>query len=269
MPLVISGVIILLVLFWLMLEYSVFIPAGKGIPVLMYHKISKIKADGLSVPEENFEKQLEYISSKGYHPISFTDLLKIQDSADKLPSRPVILTFDDAYTDFAERALPVLKKFNFKVTVFIPVGYMGNTNVWDNGSDRIMTVEQIQAIAHNENVEFGMHSFLHNSYNDMNLDDMREDLENCSRTLSFHKIPFVNVLAYPYGSYPKHDKLLNREMKNLFHENGLKFALRIGNRINSWPLKDPYEMKRIDIKGTDTFTTFKIKLSKGRKKLFS
>jgi hypothetical protein len=58
-------------------------------------------------------------------------------------------------------------------------------------------------------------------------------------------------------------------MKEIFRTSRLQFALRIGNRVNRWPLKDPYEVKRIDIKGTDSFSTFITKLKKGRRKVFS
>ena len=268
-PILISALIIFLIFVWLTLEYSLLVPPKKGLPILMYHKISADVANGLSVLSGNFEKQLEYIRKKGYHTMSFAELIKIRENGGGLPSHPIVLTFDDAYTDFTELALPMLKRFNFKATVFIPVAYIGKTNIWDKGTDPIMSVEQIKAISQDENIEFGMHSFLHRSYGDFTLNDMRDDLENCLQTLRFYKIPFVHILAYPFGGYPKKDQLLNSQMKQLFREMGLKFALRIGNRINPWPLKNPYEMKRIDIKGTDNFTTFKTKLKKGRKKLFS
>jgi hypothetical protein len=58
-------------------------------------------------------------------------------------------------------------------------------------------------------------------------------------------------------------------MKDLFRDFKFDFALRIGNRINHVPFNDPYELKRIDIKGTDSMYTFTIKLRKGRQKLFS
>lgn len=265
----IAAVIAVAVILWLTLEYSFIIPYKKGIPILMYHKVSPGFADGLTVPAKSLETQFEYLRNKNYTPLSFSELKQLHESGKSLPSKPVIITFDDAYADFAELALPLLKKFNFTATVFIPVGYMGKTNVWDQGSDAIMSAEQIKNIALNENIEFGLHSFLHRNYAGLNPEDMQEDLDNCSGTLNYYKIPFVNVLAYPYGGYPKKDKLLNQQMKQLFLKQGLSFALRIGNRINSWPLKDPYELRRIDIKGTDNYLTFKIKLRKGRKKLFS
>ncbi len=265
----ISTAVIILVLVWLTLEYSFLIPPKTGLPVLMYHKVSANVTNRLSVSPGNFMKQMEYIRKKGYKTMSFAELAKIRETGGILPSHPIVLTFDDAFADFTEWALPTLKKFNFKATVFIPVAYIGKSNLWDKGSDQIMSADQIKAVAEDENIEFGMHSFLHRSYGDLNLEDMQDDLENCYQTLTFYGIRFVHVLAYPFGGYPKKDKLLKSQMKQMFREKGLEFAMRIGNRINSWPLKNPYEMKRIDIKGTDNFTTFKTKIRKGRKKLFS
>ena len=268
-PILIAAFIAVATILWLIVEYSFFIPPKKGIPILMYHKVSPGFADGLTIPAKTLETQFEYLREKNYTPLSFAELKTLHESGASLPSKPVIITFDDAYADFAEFALSLLKKFNFTATVFIPVGYLGKTNVWDQGSDAIMSAEQIKEIAFNEKIEFGLHSFLHRNYAGLNPEDMQEDLENCSKMLNYYKIPFVNVLAYPYGSYPKKDKILKQQMKQIFLKQGLSFALRIGNRINSWPVKDPYEMKRIDIKGTDNYFTFKTKLRKGRKKLFS
>jgi hypothetical protein len=98
---------------------------------------------------------------------------------------------------------------------------------------------------------------------------MEEDLNNCRQTLEFYGIPYVKALAYPYGGYPKRDPELKAQMISLFQKTGLDFALRIGNRINPWPIRLPYEINRIDIKGTDSFFTFRTKLTKGRAKLFA
>ena len=103
----------------------------------------------------------------------------------------------------------------------------------------------------------------------MSVEEMAEDIDNCYKVLEGNKIPYIKVLAYPFGAYPKKDKDRKAGMKRLFQDKGLLLALRIGNRINHWPLPDPYEVKRIDIKGNENFMTFKIKLKKGRKKLFS
>lgn len=263
------SVVALLVLIWLVLEFGILIPARKGIRVLMYHKVSEGVTDGITISTEKLKRQFEYIRRKGYQTLSFDDLSAAIRTGKPLPRRPLILTFDDAYRDFRENAYPLLKMFGFKASVFIPVGYMGKTNTWDNGSDPILTVSEIRELANTGTIEFGIHSFLHRSYAQMDPAGMENDLELCIQTLGYHSIPFVRVLAYPYGSYPKRDPLLRARMKDIFRASRLQFALRIGNSINRWPLKDIYELKRIDIRGTDNFYTFKTKLLKGRRKVFS
>lgn len=254
---------------YLTVEYSLFIPARRGLPVLMYHKIAENNPDGLTLTTEQFDMQLMYLKEKGYQTICFTELKNLLREGAALPKKTVIITFDDAYRNFRELALPLLRKYQFKATVFVPVAYVGKTNIWDRGSDPILTVEELKQIANREEAEIGLHSFLHRSYGDMAPADMEEDLQNCYSTLAFHAIPFVKVLAYPYGGFPKKDKQLKGQMVEVFHKMDLDFALRIGNRINRWPLRAPYEIKRIDIKGTDSFFIFRTKLKKGRARLFA
>ena len=263
-----SGLIILS-LIGLTLNYSFLIPSKKGLSILMYHKVSEDKADRLTIPVGKLDQQLFFICEKGYTLISFEELHKTISAGTALPKKPLILTFDDAYENFNTYALPLLKKYNIKATVFVPVGYMGKTNIWDRGEEPILGPEMVKELTKTELVEIGLHSFLHRSYSDLAIEDIKEDLTNCINTLNFYKIPFVPVLAYPFGGFPKKDQTILIQMKELFREYKLFFAVRIGNRINSLPIRDPYKLKRIDIKGTEGFLTFRIKLKKGRTKLFS
>ena len=264
-----TSVVFLIVLIWLILEYGILIPPPKGLPILMYHKVSEEKSDGITITTEKLKKQFEFIRRKGYNTLSFDDLAAAMRIGKPLPKRPLILTFDDAYRDFKDHAVPLLTTYGFKASVFIPVGFMGKTNGWDKGSDPILSVSEIRELSNSGNIEFGIHSYLHRSYAELDPAGMEQDLDLCIQTLGYHNIPFVRVLAYPYGGYPKKDPQLKARMKEIFRLSHLQFALRIGNRINRWPLKDPYELKRIDIKGTDNFHTFKTKLKKGRRKVFS
>jgi peptidoglycan/xylan/chitin deacetylase (PgdA/CDA1 family) len=265
----VATVVFLLILIWLILEYGILIPPRKGLSILMYHKVSEGKVDGISISAEKLKRQFEFIRRKGYHTLSFDELAAAIKIGKPLPKRPLILTFDDAYRNFQQYAVPLLKAYGFKASVFIPVGFIGQTNIWDNGSDPLLSVAEIRELATKGNIEFGIHSYLHRNYAELDAAGMEQDLGLCIQTLGYHNIPFVRVLAYPYGGYPKKDPQLKAKMKEIFRISRLQFALRIGNRINRWPFKDPYELNRIDIKGTDNFYTFKTKLRKGRRKLFS
>lgn len=240
-----------------------------GLPVLMYHKVANTGPDGLTVTADMLELELSFLREKGYEPISFVDLKDSIEIGKLLPKRPVIITFDDAYVNFRTHALPVLKRLKQKATLFVPVAFMGKTNLWDQGSEKILSAEELKRIEDDGSVEIGIHSFLHRRYDELAPEDIREDLENCFNTMEFHHIRTSRVLAYPYGAFPRKDPELNNLMKEIFSAMQLWFALRIGNRINKLPLKDKYEIKRIDIKGTDSFRTFRTKLAHGRKNIFA
>ncbi len=266
---IIASALLVALLTWLTLEYSMLIPPKKGLPILMYHKVSADKKDRLTVTADDLELQFAYLKERGTHVLSFRDLKQLIRDGEPLPRKAIILTFDDAYRDFRTIVLPLLQKYDLKATVFVPLAYIGKTNSWDRGSDPVMNADDLRTVAGNPHVEVGLHSFLHRSYGDMAIEDMEEDLKNCFSTLSYYHIPFVKVLAYPFGSYPKKDPVLKEQMFALFKNQELDFALRIGNRINAFPPKQPYELKRIDIRGTNSFFIFKTKLQKGRAKLFS
>jgi hypothetical protein len=48
-------------------------------------------------------------------------------------------------------------------------------------------------------------------------------------------------------------------------EKDLRLAFRIGNRINRLPVKEPFVVQRIDIRGDETFRRFQRKLKWGGK----
>jgi peptidoglycan/xylan/chitin deacetylase (PgdA/CDA1 family) len=267
--LIIALVPVFAALFYFTLEYSFLVPSPRGLPVLMYHKVKPDQRDGLTVSTLQFERQLRFLQKAGYQSLHFNEIRELLKQNRPLPSKAVVLTFDDAYENFRTEALPLLQKYGFIATVFIPVAYMGRTNVWDAGNEPILDAASIKQMALNGEACFGLHSFLHRNYVEMSVEEMKDDLIRCMNSLKAEGILFDKVLAYPYGGFPKKDPERRKEMEVLFAETGLDFALRIGNRINRWPLIKPYEVKRIDIRGTDTFFVFKTKLRKGRAKLFS
>jgi peptidoglycan/xylan/chitin deacetylase (PgdA/CDA1 family) len=268
-PEIIIPILFVLALIYLTVEYSLLIPHRKGLPILMYHNITSGHYDGLNIPAEKLEMQFMYLKEKGYMSLSLKQLSALMNDGGRLPKKSFVLTFDDAFVSIENLLLPLLERYDFCATVFVPVAFIGKSNLWDEGGIPVMTAESLQKISRNPHIEIGLHSFIHRSYNEMDLSDMREDLQNCRQTLEFYKIPFFRALAYPYGGYPKKDLKFKKEMFDMFREWGLEFAFRIGNRINPLPLKKRFEVKRIDIKGTDSFFIFKTKLKKGRAKVFA
>lgn len=256
----------LLILLWLVWRYSLFIPAPKGLPILMYHKVSPHWNDPLTISVDRLDRQLRYIKSKGYTPISFLELKESLHSRSSLPAKPVLVTFDDGYRSTYELAYPLLLKHQVKATVFLPVAFIGRTNTWDAGDEPLISYATIREIA-GPLVDFGLHSYRHENYQSLSAEQVETDLAQCLRTLEENDCPFIRVFAYPYGRMPR-DERVHQAMHDSFRRHGIDFAVRIGSRINTLPPKDVYELKRTGVRGTDSFWEFKIKLQKGRAKLF-
>ena len=257
-------IVIVCTCLFLTVQYSLFLPTVKGLPVLMYHKVRENVNDDLTISTQNLDKQFGYLSAHGYTCISLGRVLGIKDA--KLPHRPFVLTFDDAYLNNLEFLYPLLQKYNFHATIMLPVGHLGKINQWDAGHEPLMNYEQLLSMD-SRFVSFGLHTFDHISLKNVPFPDIVADIEKCKKELGRNGINYLPVLAYPYGGYPRKGAQ-KEEFFKLLEQQGIAYGLRIGNRINKWPFKNRFEVKRIDMKGDDSFWTFKTKLSKGRVKMF-
>lgn len=66
-----------------------------------------------------FEQQLKYFKDN-YNVIRMEDIFNYFDNGVDLPVYPLLLTFDDGYIDNYTVALPLLKKYGFQGSFFIP-----------------------------------------------------------------------------------------------------------------------------------------------------
>ncbi len=91
--------------------------------ILLYHRVADEGIDpwGLCVRPDHFAEQMEVLH-KCYHPISLDEMVKHLRNK-SLPSRSVVVTFDDGYVDNLTAAKPILEKFEVPATVFIITGY--------------------------------------------------------------------------------------------------------------------------------------------------
>ncbi len=81
--------------------------------VLTYHRVCDAEA---------FEEQMRYLATR-YHVVSMPELLHVYQQGDALPPRSVMLTFDDAYQNFADCAWPILKAYGMPVSLFVPTAF--------------------------------------------------------------------------------------------------------------------------------------------------
>ena len=225
------------------------------LPILMYHDISTHKSGDLVISLEKLEAQFAYLEAQDYQSYHFSEL----EGLETLKSvKNIVITFDDAYVSQVELAYPLLKKYKLKATIFVPFNFVGKKDAWNTNSVPIMTVEQLKKIDTSV-FELGFHSFDHKKYDELSLVHMEQDITKSIQFVADHHLNFAPALAYPYGKYPKRNPV-KREFFEMLKDYDLKYGLRIGNRINNFPFKTPYEIQRIDVRGDFSMTTFRRKL---------
>lgn len=229
------------------------------LPVLMYHHVSLTQSAGLTISLEKLETQLKWLSENGYRSFHFSELEALK----TLPKKKnIIITFDDAYVSQMELAVPLLQKYKLKATFFVPLQYLGKTDEWNTASNPIMTVPQLRSLDP-KTIELGYHSFYHKKYHELSENEIRNDSRKCFETIAEHQLKFSPVLAYPYGKYPRATKEKQAFFK-LLQKDNFKYGLRIGNRLNKFPFKEPFEIQRLDIKGEYSLAKFQRKVKYGK-----
>lgn len=237
------------------------------LPILMYHNVSdkESDSDGLTISTQRLEEQFRYLIENDFNSFHLSEL----ESLTEIPQKSVVLTFDDVTENQLLYAVPLLEKYNLKATFFIPFGYIGKADLWNEGpeasGEKIMSMLELQGL--DSRVELGLHSYAHKKYATLSESEINEDFDKCFRIVEQNGLKVYNAVAYPYGNYPKKEPKKS-QFKRVLQHNNVKMGLRIGNKINSFPFKDPYEIMRIDVKGNDSLLKFKLKLRFGKLKLF-
>ncbi len=136
------------------------------VPVLMYHGVSEDGPPGLTryrVTPALFKAQLRWLRANGYYTIDSGQLAQQMASGQPFYGRPVMLTFDDGFQDFAENAWPLLLEHDFTAEVFVVTGRVGQTASWDarlGPPTPLMNAATIARLAA-EGVSFGSHLATH------------------------------------------------------------------------------------------------------------
>lgn len=129
--------------------------------VLNYHDILEEEEkvppfDRIAVNKQHLEDHFAWLKKNNYHVISVQDVLDAVKSQKALPSKAVILTFDDGYVSFYNRAMPLLKKYHYPATLAVVGSWLEGKVV--PGVKPLMSVAQIREVMDSGLVEIASHS---------------------------------------------------------------------------------------------------------------
>jgi peptidoglycan/xylan/chitin deacetylase (PgdA/CDA1 family) len=252
-------------------QIRIFHLPGNKLRVLEYHSISTDGfEDQITISKEKFITHLDYLKKHGYRTMWLSEIDVYQQQKKSLPPKTVVLTFDDGYKNNYTELFPLLKHYDMKAVCFMVLGRIGRNIDWPgqyvNDTMELMTKDQLVEIG--SHIELAHHTFKHDNYTKISFQDIDEDLKLCNGVIAKEGLNVFPALAYTFGRYYRKRGVKQMQLFDLLKRHGIKYAFRIGNRINVFPLKSFYDIQRTDIRGTDSMADFKKKVRWGRKKIF-
>jgi peptidoglycan/xylan/chitin deacetylase (PgdA/CDA1 family) len=211
------------------------------VPILMYHHIGEagpgadaIRED-LSVSPADFEAQLRYLIERGYEPTSLESLVLHLQTGRPLPEKPVVLTFDDGFSDQYTNAYPLLYRYGFTGTFFII------TRFPDEGRPEYMAWSEIELL-HAGGMEIGSHSYTHPSLKGKSFEYIVWQVLGSKEAIEARIREPVRFFSYPSGQY---DQLV----KDVLQSAGYWAAVTVesGSLQSS---EAPFELRRIRVRGS-------------------
>src|ERR1035437_2489006 len=96
---------------------------------VLFHDVSDTESSftrglGGTITRKNFEAALQFLI-RHYTPVSLQEILEDSEGR-RLPPRPVLVTFDDAYASISEFAAPLCLKFGVPALFFVNASCLDN-----------------------------------------------------------------------------------------------------------------------------------------------
>jgi peptidoglycan/xylan/chitin deacetylase (PgdA/CDA1 family) len=229
--------------------------AASAIPILMYHRVADGPPRRYAVSVDVFATQMRLLARSGFWTPTLAQLREA--IAHKVPfvGRPVMLTFDDGYRDFAESAWPILREHGLGAVVFPVTGRVGGVAKWDahldGGAAELMDWATLRRVA-DEGVEIGSHGATHRPFSRLSLGEIYEEAQQSRDQITRQIGRTPEAFCYPYGLS---DILVECEIA----DSGYSLAMS----CKPGPCKltaPPFALPRIEVAGFDSPGQFARKL---------
>lgn len=210
--------------------------------ILLYHNIDHHCSDRFIISPAQFKNHLRLLKALRYRSITLSEVPNV--IADNKSGSPiVVLTFDDGYEDNYTSALPLLKQYGMKATLFTAAGWVGLNNEWDRDKRK----RQFRHMGWDElrewtrcGMEIGSHTINHIRLNEITTEDkLRNEILGSKQILEEKLQQPIRTFSYPWGKY--HDLA-----KKMVREAGYQLAVTMNSGIVKTG-SDMYALPRFEV----------------------
>ncbi len=262
--------------------------SGLRIPILMYHSISTQDDPGskpyyqTNTRPEVFARQMKFLADNNYQVISLSEALSLiskpssQATNHKPPtavSSPVtghrspvtgmpryaVLTFDDGYRDFHDNAWPILEKYGFTATMFLPTLFISDQRKKLGGKD-CLTWNEVKALA-GEGAIFGSHTVAHVQLYNIDRQNIDSELRDSKEAIEEKLRKKIEYYSYAHA-FPEQDDEFIRLMEGGLRKAG--YLCAVSTRIGAVKLgENSFFLKRLPVNSQDDGMLLQAKLEGG------
>lgn len=210
----------------------------KEVPVLCYHRIRDFKGnESLSmenyiVPADVFKEQIKSLADSGYQTITADQYYNYLAINEKLPAKPVMITFDDTSEEQFIIGAAEMDKYGFKGVYFIMTISIDRPGY--------MSKQQLKELADNGHT-IAAHTWDHHRVTKYSEEDWNKQLSESKQTLENITGKPIRHFAYPFG-------LWNIEAIPELKKREIKTAYQLAAKRDS--LEPLYTIRRMLVPGT-------------------
>jgi peptidoglycan/xylan/chitin deacetylase (PgdA/CDA1 family) len=232
---------------------------GRGVVVLIYHRVGGGSDLEMDLPVELFEMQAAALAASGrVVPLgdALARLAQSPDGAETTADRDaVVLTFDDGTVDFVEHALPILERHRLPATVYAATAFIDEGRPFP-GDARPLSWGALADAGATGLVGVGSHTHEHRLLDRLTPDAVEGELDRSIELIGEH-LGFP-PLDFAYPKAVAGSVVADRAVRDRFRS-----AALAGTRPNPIGAADPYRLARSPIQRSDGMYWYERKVRGG------
>jgi peptidoglycan/xylan/chitin deacetylase (PgdA/CDA1 family) len=225
----------------------------RTLAVLGFHKIGKPSPGAWEswyyIPEQTFLHCLQYLREAGWQVISLYQLLYGLRVPQSLPSRSVLLTFDDGYRSVLKSALPLMQRCGYPGVLFVPTNFIGGRfplHLSPEAPEEVCDWDDLRRLERS-GISIESHGTSHVSFSQLSGAELREEVQESKHAIETQMHKRVRAIAFPYGDAGISQGATSRILRETSYQAGFLY----GGGPMHLPIRNPYSLSRIAM-GSDS-----------------
>lgn len=225
----------------------------RGTAILMYHAFGgqDEPASRFVIPARHFERHLRRLARRRRPVLDLEELVAGRREGRLAPAGAVVITMDDGYADNRELAAPLLRRFDFRATVFAVADRIGGSADWDGAGELtgrpLLDWYGLRAL-HENRVGIGAHTRTHPRLPELDEQTLADEVQGSRAELTERLGSPINAFSYPYGR-------VSRDTVAAVARAGFSCACGIERGLN-YPGTPLLELRRVPVDGNASILRF-------------